>query len=287
MKNRGSHVTIRIMGGLGNQLFQYALGRSLEINCGAEIFFNTTSIDLKSGRKFMLDQFNTRMNIGPWDVEKGFLNQFINIIKGTFYIKENRMQFIPSLFCKIKNGGNFYLEGYWQTEKYFQSIREQLLTEITLKDQYSEKARAISDSIFSTTSVSLHLRRGDYITNPNYNKIHGVCSIEYYQEAIKRIEQKIPNPYFFVFSDDIEWVKENLTHTMKNVTFVSGRNFRDEEELLLMSECKHNIIANSSFSWWAAWLNKNNDKIVIAPKEWFKVSFSGIKDIIPISWTQI
>jgi len=135
-------------------------------------------------------------------------------------------------------------------------------------------------------SVSLHIRRGDYLTMQKAIDTIGVCPLDYYDKAIREITRKIKNPTFFIFSDDINWVKENLK-TNSPTIFVSGGKLKDYEELILMSKCKHNIIANSSFSWWGAWLNNNPNKIVIAPKKWFKDTSKNTRDLIPESWLKL
>ena len=134
-------------------------------------------------------------------------------------------------------------------------------------------------------AVSVHVRRGDYVNNKNANAFHGVCSPEYYRKAIELIAKRVDSPKYFVFSDDIEWVKEHIE--IPNAVFVSQKDIADHEELVLMSKCKHAIIANSSFSWWGAWLNANPNKLVIAPKQWVSDSRVNTVDAIPAEWVRI
>ena len=138
--------------------------------------------------------------------------------------------------------------------------------------------------ISQTNSVSLHIRRGDYVSNQKTNQTHGTCDLDYYQRCITEIEKEVENPYFFVFSDEIEWVKENLkiNHPAEYVDQNTGD--KSYEDMRLMSQCKHNVIANSSFSWWGAWLNSYPDKIVFAPKRWFASDKHNTKDLIPEGW---
>ncbi|MEI6553564.1 MAG: alpha-1,2-fucosyltransferase, partial [bacterium] len=137
-----------------------------------------------------------------------------------------------------------------------------------------------------SNSISIHIRRGDYISNQEANNFHGSCSIDYYTEAINIIKGKVSNPIFFVFSDDIAWVKENLKSDIV-ATWVSEYNLDNTEDLLLMSFCKHQIIANSSFSWWGAYLNRNINKIVIAPKKWIANKGYNTDEITPSSWIKL
>ena len=136
-------------------------------------------------------------------------------------------------------------------------------------------------------SVCIHIRRGDYVEDIITNQFHGVCNLDYYYRSIEYIASKIKNPYFFVFSDDPLWVKQNLI--LKYPCDYIDQNFgkKDYEDMRVISKCKHNIIANSSFSWWGAWLNINPNKIVIAPKNWFKSKAINTKDLIPESWFKI
>jgi hypothetical protein len=135
-------------------------------------------------------------------------------------------------------------------------------------------------------SVSLHIRRGDFVSNRKTNEIHGVLPLEYYYEAIRLITNQVRNPEFFIFSDDIPWVRENLL-VPKKVNFVEHpTSNRDYEDLILMSNCKHHIIANSSFSWWGAWLSQNPVKRVIAPREWYRIVIDT-RDLLPEEWIKL
>jgi len=156
-----------------------------------------------------------------------------------------------------------------------------------LKNGFSEFAEKMNQQILSSNSVSLHIRRGDYVQNQEANKFHGICSPEYYSQAMNLIEQKIENPHYFVFSDEVGWVRENIKFNYP-VDFVSGNSISEAEELSLMSKCKHNIIANSSFSWWGTWLNTSPEKIVIAPKKWIEnTDLADASDLIPKEWIKI
>ena len=179
---------------------------------------------------------------------------------------------------------NTYLDGYWQSPKFFEEIREILIKDLTLANP-SSSAEILQTKIQQTNSVAIHVRRGDYIKNPIVLKEFGICSDQYYTKAVKHILKNVDDSLFFVFSDDINWVKENIALPNSTV-YIDDPNLTDVEELILMSKCKHNIIANSSFSWWGAWLNTNANKIAIAPTPWFDLAPYD-KDLIPISWIKI
>ena len=183
-----------------------------------------------------------------------------------------------------------YMEGYWQTEKYFLSIADQLRSKdfIPVAAISSMNAELVK-SIGSTSSVSMHVRRGDYVTNAETNKYHGICSVDYYQHSAKMIVEKTGADHFYVFSDEPEWVKSNIVLPYAT-TYISHNIARESYwDIVLMQHCKHHIIANSSFSWWGAWLNESKSKIVIAPKIWFNdVNMNNqTENLIPTKWIRM
>ncbi|RYX82273.1 alpha-1,2-fucosyltransferase, partial [bacterium] len=183
--------------------------------------------------------------------------------KRKLFKEENPWHFEPDLFHV---SSNIYLDGYWQHYKYFENISPQILKELVVKEAYSPSIKIISNSIINdVNSVSIHIRRGDYLTDKEAFQLMGLMPINYYKTAINYIKQKLTNPNFYIFSDDLDWVKSNLKIDAPTYYIDGGKDYIDLE---LMSKCKHNIIANSSFSWWAAFLNNNSAKIVIAPNQW-------------------
>ena len=201
-------------------------------------------------------------------------------------IKEKNFRFNPNVLHVRQN---CILDGFWQCEKYFINIKEILFEEFTFQKTISDiDLQKIQTEIQTTNSVSIHFRRGDYLSNNNANKSHGVCSMEYYQKAVQFIAEKVNDPVFFVFSDDIEWVKDNFKCEFP-VHYIEKSDENIHSDFQLMSLCKHNIVANSSYSWWAAWLNRNEAKLVIAPKRWFadEKNQSQAEDLIPQSWIKI
>ena len=260
--------TINLKGGLGNQMFQYAYGRAQELS-GKKVIFNTSFFNgnkakTDSARDYKLDNFNIQTRAEFSDKRHSFYD-FINKILVKIGLKEN---------------------GFWQNEKYFKNIESDIRQEFTLNKTFDSKFDNIIKQIENTPSISLHVRRGDYVNDKKTKAIHNVCDLEYYSKAIDIMTAQVNNPTFFIFSDDIDWVSENLAVPHPSF-WVSNLEGKDYEELILMSKCKHNIIANSSFSWWGAWLNNNPDKIVVSPKQWLVNKTANQMGILLKTWIQI
>lgn len=266
---------IPITGGLGNQLFQYAHGRKLEIIDKKSIIFDTS---------FFTNQHTKENQSSQKDTPRPFLLDRFNINTQAKFSSNSENRFIK-IFKKIlyKITGKYPL---YQSEKYFASIKNIILKEFTLKNPLSNHAQNAYNSIrLQKNSVSIHIRRGDYVKNPHANKHHGLIELDYYKKATEYIKTKINNPLFFIFSDDIDWVRINLK--IENCIFISNPKINEVEEMYLMSQCSHNIIANSTFSWWGAYLNKNIDKIVIAPTKWTNHKTATELSILPENWIQL
>lgn len=286
---------VTISAGLGNQIFQYAFFRALKKN--------------NADTKMDISDFAYRKHHNGYELEKIFniipdyatrkeCNALADLSKDLW--SDIRRKFLKiHLKCygkivkedivgykfhpDILNYFDTFFVGFWQSEKYFKSIEKELREELTFKGTLDSENQKIADKILSGNSVSIHIRRGDYV-KARRTETWNVCSLDYYKRAIEYIEANSNNPQFFIFSDDMQWVKDNLPN--KNFTYVDNNkgsnSFRDMQ---LMSLCKHNIIANSSFSWWAAWLNASDDKIVIAPSIWFR--HEAMPDVIPDNWVRI
>ena len=281
---------VRITGGLGNQLFQYAYALSLS-NQGYDVKICSDSFDKYKLREYNLEYYNISLDrVSNVDTtcknnlfkkimtKLGFSLNNELIEKGYFYEKS-----------MLQPEDNKCISGYFQSEKYFFDIRSILLKEFTLKSGISEYGDLVVDNINqSSCSCSLHIRRGDYLANSATNKIHGVLGLDYYKKAVKLLEEKQGDVQYFIFSDDVQWAKENLN--IENAFFIDGQEERiPNEDLYLMSLCNHNIIANSTFSWWGAWLNDNDKKVVISPKQWFmdKKMNNNTFDLIPSIWIRV
>lgn len=280
---------IKLQGGLGNQLFQYAFGRRLALIRQEDLLLDEEGLnnDYVTNRRYSLAPFNIKAKIvSSAEVLKfkypyGLISKFFAI----FNIKILRRFNIGwnELLLESKKS---YFEGFFQSYKYLEPIREQLLKEIALKEPLENKYIEILNKIATTNSVSIHVRRGDYVNNQKTKAAHYTFGLEYYVKAVEMILTKINKPTFYIFSDDISWVKENLKID-ETVVFVSNSSMNDYEELMLMSRCQNNIIANSSFSFWGAWLNQNENKIVIAPQKWNNIYVSEYQDLLPPSWLKI
>lgn len=280
-------IKVRIYGGLGNQMFQYALGKSMSLNNNTKLTLDISwyyKYGKNTKRRFGLDEFNIDAKISK-GVFSGLINRALYKI-GLFnngYIKEKKLFGFDQ---SITNYNNVYLDGFWQNKDYFKDFSDNIKKDFSLKETPTYNISIFLKKINDSESVAIHIRRGDYVDNSHANNFHGLCSLEYYNQAISHIKNRIKNPYFFIFSDDIEWVKKNLV-IGEQVAWVSGNKFSDTEELFLMSACKHDIIANSTFSWWGAWLNSYNKKIIIAPKKWLNDKRFEVNGLILDEWKLI
>lgn len=282
-------IIIKINGGLGNQLFQYAVGKRLAEKHQIELKFDISEYTDGYYRKYRLGNFNIEGKIAS----KEEINQFKKnnwqkiLEKIKPYYKRTTIKYSGYGFDKniLKLGANVYLDGYWQNEKYFLDISDIIKQKFTLKNALSPIAQDLQKKTLNCNSVSIHIRRGDYITSSKFSKIYKLLPWDYYANAIKKISIEVSSPIFFIFSDDIEWIKNNTAIPSPNI-IVSRNELNDYEELFLMSSCRHNIIANSSFSWWGAWLNSNPNKIIIGPKAWFNFCDND-QGIMPESWLKI
>lgn len=283
---------VSINGGLGNQLFQYAFGRHLAHLHQTEVRFDLSVFDSPEHRAYALNHFNTTVNKAkqrelPFHIRKGYKNLRLvrSLLNRFFYpyniIKQKQFNFNPAYLAETKNA---YYWGYWQSEKYFYGVNDLIKQELTFKEDIPNADKSLIQKIEEKNSVCLHIRRGDYVGH----SLLPVCDLSYYKKAINIIATKVQQPYFFIFSDDIGWCKNNIFIAHEHEFVNTGEPYRD---LRLMTHCKHNITANSSFSWWGAYLGKYEDKIVISPKQWFVEEADqnnySTKDIIPQNWTTI
>jgi hypothetical protein len=280
-------IVVKIMGGLGNQLFQYALGRNLAIKNNTELRLDITWYEKIDNRSFKLNYFSTEFKIAkaneiPYlrkDIDFNLFKKLFHKIAGskTEIYEEQHFCFDETILKAKKNS---YFFGYWQSDKYFTDIASIIKADLKLKKKETKKIHSIANLIKESHSISLHIRRGDYIDS----QTHPILSVDYYIEGIRILKQKLENPILFIFSDDIKWCKANL-HLKENHYFIDGNE--DWEDLYLISLCKNHIIANSSFSWWGAWLSDANEKMVIAPKKWFTPSNYITKDLLPQNWIKV
>lgn len=287
-------IIVRLIGGLGNQLFQYAAARRLAHVNKVQLKVDISGFETYTLHKYSLQHYNIQAETANAEevalfnrelkrskISRFFFDNIVGEDSPFQLLKEAHFHLDSRL---LSAGGNVLLDGYWQSEKYFTDIAGLIRAEFTVKTESDSVNRAAAEEIDANNSVSLHIRRADYVTNSATNSIHGVCSDAYYRKAVETIAGHIRNPHFYIFSDDPDWVAANfkLDYAM---SIVSHNNAdKNYEDLRLMSLCKGNIIANSSFSWWGAWLNPDRHKVVIAPGRWFNSDGIDTSDLIPPGW---
>lgn len=289
-------IVVKLMGGLGNQLFQFAHGRALASKYKTDLILDLDFLLNRNPREnFIFREFDLNIfNLHSYKI-------FDEKLKNKFY-KTNLFNSKPINF--IENGFHFqnietnskrpkiYLDGYWQSHKYFQGIENELKNELQFLFPLTKVQQELKDKIKNTISVCVNFRRTDFVTNPSATNTHGVTSIDYYLEAIEVLSEKLKvEIQLFVFSDDIQWCETNFKPNYK-VHFIEHELYKGERfasYLELMSNCKHFIIPNSTFGWWAAWLSRNSDKIIITPEKWFldDILQSQTKDLRPENWLTI
>jgi len=288
-------VVTSIVGGLGNQMFQYAVGRALALRKNTSLAIDTSAFDtysLHQGFELQhvfacdapqIDQTALRKLIG-WQGDPRARRMLAR--RKLAFLKSRRLAFEPHF--EYWEGINdlpddCFLSGYWQSERYFVDVADQIRKDFRFAQSPGVENRALIQQISAVNAISLHVRRGDYISNPANVYVHAVCTLDYYRAAIKLMAERISEPFFFVFSDDMDWVRAHLNIGFQAEYVDHNRGMDSYNDMRLMSLCKHHIIANSSFSWWGAWLNMNRNKLIIAPRIWFN---NGIdtKDLLPEDW---
>ena len=283
---------VKFNGGLGNQMFQWAFAHALEKKTGIQVLLDLTFFEKNYSRPYELDVFsmdvkkvqgfwaNFKLNT-IWRLRKKLKNKKFF---GTHIYEEPCFEYDPSVF-NIEP--NTYIHGFFQSEKYIKDVENEIREAFKFKVLPDEQNQKNIDKIQSTNSVSLHIRRGDYVQKKRFQDKYATCSLDYYKRGVEYIAERIENPTLFIFSDDKEWVKENLKLPYECVYVDNNSGAKSYEDLRLMSLCRHNIIANSSFSWWGAWLNNNKEKIVIGPQKWVNDEKVIQTDIIPEEWVRL
>ncbi len=291
-------VISNIIGGLGNQMFQYAMGRALSCERNKSLHLDITGFngyELHHG--FMLSkvfvcpvQIATKIeiqNILGWQNLSGIKRVLgrpsMEVFRRNGFVVEPRHHYWHNInHVPI----DCYLYGYWQSERYFQAHAATIRADFTFKSPLLNNNAVLAEQISQVNAVSLHVRRGDYVNNPKTTATHGVCTLDYYRAAIELIAERVQQPNFYIFSDDIAWVKDNLKIDFPHQFVDHNSGSESYNDMHLMSLCQHHVIANSSFSWWGAWLNASPDKIVIAPKKWF-ANKNNVNDLLPVDWITI
>ena len=291
-------IVVKLIGGLGNQFFQYAVGRHL-----AEIHRTVLKLDISGFETYKLHKYS----LWPFNIQQNFAfpeevlsltirNQGIaERVKNRAlrrppepaptYIREKKTFHFDPDILNLPDG--VYLDGSWQNEKYFAGIASIIRQEFTVKTPQTGKDKELADQMASCESVSLHIRRADYVSNPDTNQIHGTCGLDHYFRCVECITQTVKNPHFFIFSDEPEWARNNLRLSYPTTLVDHNDADKNYEDLRLISQCHHHIIANSTFSWWGAWLSQNAEKVILAPKRWLKSHDYNTEDFIPNRWIKI
>lgn len=287
-------IIAQMFGGLGNQMFQYALGSRLAHERGVELKLDRSKLDVEGARRYELHRLNVDAQFArPEEVaERRFIRvkgirglpakikQGLTPWKARRHLRERSFAFDPRV---LRAGNDVYLEGYWQSPRYFDVAAERLRTELQVRGAPDAVNGQLLQAIRSQTSVCVHVRRGDYVSDPSAQAALGPRGMEYYQRALALIQQRIASPHLFVFSDEPGWVAEHFRPGLPYVC-ISHNTAQAQEDLRLMSNCRHFIIANSSFSWWAAWLSNSPDKVVVAPERWGNDEALNVSTRFPADW---
>jgi hypothetical protein len=289
----------RVIGGLGNQMFQYAFVRALSLTRNVHFLVDTSDFpgyglhqgyelpkvfacDPNIATNEQLSKFIGWRAIGL--ARRIFMRPSSGFMRGRCFVVEPHFHYWEGAW-RVPN--DCYLVGYWQSERYFLEVESTIRADFKFCSPVTGHNTDWVTRINRAESVSLHIRRGDYVTDSKTHETHGVCTLEYYLAAIKYIAEHVEEPEFFVFSDDMRWVRDNLRTDVPCHYVDCNRGAESYNDMRLMSMCKHHIIANSSFSWWGAWLNPRSDKIVIAPAKWFANDKVNVEDLYPAGWIKI
>ena len=294
-------IITKLLGGLGNQMFQFAAGYALAKRHNLPLKIDITALkkyprhsgfqldDIFSGAFELANKVDLTRSLGLFHTKRA--RQGISISN------EETLKALPRVLQHPTHNfwtdffdygkKNIYLSGYWQSSKYFQGFENDLRAIFEFKNNLKNENKELAEEMQSEQSVSIHLRRGDYVSNPKAYAFHGVCSQAYYQASIGLIRQRCPNAKFYVFSDDAEFAKAEFQDEPDFKFINNNRDKNSYIDMHLMSLCKHHIIANSTFSWWGAWLSQHDLKTVIAPKKWFSGSEEEIVDIYEENWIKI
>jgi len=296
-------IVVRLLGGLGNQMFQYALGRTLSLQNKDILKVDTTILeDHRPGvhavnRNYDLDVFTLELpksthseiwkfHSHNFPLPYKIASRLYNLIMGPTTVNEPHFHFAPAILSRT---GTMYLNGLWQSYKYFQSVEAEIRRDFTFRQPLTGEALEIAAMIQRSQAVCLNVRRTDYITDKATSSVVTFTGLKYYRDAVDLIESQHKKLHYFIFSDDMEWCKNNFNFLGDDITFVdhtyAGPKF--SFYLQLMSMCKHFIIPNSTFAWWAAWLNEDTGKIVVTPKKWMNDPSVETGDLIPDNWIRI
>ncbi|WP_374284519.1 alpha-1,2-fucosyltransferase [Novosphingobium sp.] len=284
-----------VCGGLGNQMFQYAAARALALRRGTGLKLDLAAFGkpgaFEVDRPYELDKLAIAVEPARRTDALSFLlarreQAALRRFSGWATVREQAVGFDPAV---KQCGDGTYLFGYWQSWRYFDDCAAQLRAELQPRVPLSDQSGRLRDAMQSANSLALHVRRGDYVTSAETASFHGALSTDFYAAAVQFIRERAPGLHCYVFSDDLDWCREALQHLGLPLTFVDVNRGADSwQDLYLMAACRHSIIANSSFSWWAAWLGdgqQHAERMVVAPQRWFAGADTVVADRCPPGWT--
>lgn len=269
-------IVVKIKDGLGNQMFQYAFAKAFALQTKQKLKLDVSNFEWYTLHRYGLHHFNIQPSFQP--ALNIWIRRLKRLYKKIVYYQEESFAYNPEVF-KIK-ADELHVVGYFQSQKYFIAYENEIRDAFKIITPLQAKTLETIAYMRTVTAVSIHIRRGDYIGNPK----HETDTSLYYQAAMRYIEKRVPHPVYFIFSDDMPWVKENFSTNFETHYVDFNDALHNFEDLHLMSSCNHHIIANSSFSWWGAWLNASSEKIVVAPKIWFTDATIDTRDILPETW---
>ena len=279
-------IRVKLYGGLGNQMFQYAAAAALAERRDTGVmldlsWFSNEGQRARTVRPYELMIF--KLPARTYDSSSRF-RKWQSRRQKVPVIRRGTSRFDPSVLSAPRN---VYLDGYWQSEQYFLDATERIRADFTFPAPTDDRNEELLKKIeASPTAVSVHVRRGDYANDAKTNAFHGLMGVDYYRKACAVIKDAVGSPEFFVFSDDPAWCRGNLE--LDGATFVDWNTGRTAwEDMRLMSTCRHHVLANSSFSWWGAWLNPSEDKVVVAPRQWAVDPSFDTTDLVPDEWTRV
>jgi hypothetical protein len=290
-------VVCRVDGGLGNQLFQYAAARSLADTLACDLALDLRALGPKADRGYGLDAFSIRAEVaGPETLQSlplprssriGRMRSALSLVLPSvapYPVFWPRSFAYDARLLRLRQPK--YVVGYWQSERYFAWNRARLLADLQPRTETGPDVQLLQ-RITSCQSVSVHIRRGDYFSNASAARIHGLCEPSYYQNAVRWLAQRNSGLQFFVFSDDMAWARAQFDFGLPTVFVDSGPLASPLQDFALMRACRHHVISNSTFSWWAAWLAEAPEQIVIAPQRWFVDESIASVDVVPERWIRM
>ncbi len=291
-------IAIRLIGGLGNQMFQYACGRALAERMGTQLYADLSAFKTYQLHEYGLDSFQADIVKTPAHLSTGtrvwaVLRRlgispaaYFRLLDTQWIHEGGDLSYQPQ---RLVFEGSAYLDGYWQCERYFNDFEDRIRGDFRLEPKLQQQLaeRRQQSGIGCSNTVSLHVRRGDYITDQTAQATHGSLGEDYYRKAVEYLTQHLGGTFrLLVFSDDIAWARDNLRLPAQTV-FVEPHERSPQIDMHLMASCDHHVIANSSFSWWGAWLNPSATKTVIAPARWFRNTALNADDICPAEWVRL